>query len=452
VGPSASLGAWVLAWAVIAVLIVLSRLRSHLAGAGLVAAYALNFAMVHWIGAAIYLQPSYARSDPDVVALGLQQATYAIAAFGVGSVLVAPRLASMVEAPRRLAAVAPARPPARTVIGIGMVVFLGLFAILPKLPTVSALLSQGWILIIVGLALACWNAWHTRRREAFSGLLAATLLLPLFTVVTQGFIGFGTAAALAVMSFIASFFRPRWQIVLAGLVLGYLGLSVFVTYMRDRADIRATVWGGESLPDRVGRVYQTVSTLEWFNLSNTDHLDRIDERLNQNYLVGKSVTYIDEGLTGFAGGETVWNGILGLVPRAIWPTKPVGAGSGALVARFTGLAFAESTSVGIGSVMEAYIGFGSAGIVGAFVLLGTVVALIDAAAARRLRAGNWRGFLLWYLPGLNLLQVGGSFVEVTSAAGAALVVAVVLIRLVRKAQTARTPRPRPTTWPVLTRA
>ena len=36
--------------------------------------------------------------------------------------------------------------------------------------------------------------------------------------------------------------------------LGYLALSVYVTYMRDRTEIRASVWGGQSLSNRLDLV------------------------------------------------------------------------------------------------------------------------------------------------------------------------------------------------------
>jgi hypothetical protein len=438
--PSASLGIWVVLWAAIAGLVVLVRMGSRTAGVGLVTAYLLDFAMNHWLGGAIYLQPEYARSDPNVVAIGFQQATFAVAAFGLGSLLLGPILVRLLPAPPARPVTADARPPARTIIVVGLASMLVLLPLAPKVPTLSALLAQGLSLVIVGLGLACWTAWHARRPHAFLGWLMATLGLPLLTIVTQGFLGYGSVAAMAILTFIASFARPRWATVLIGLVIGYVGLSLFVTYMRDRPELRGNLSTGP-VTSRVAQVGQTLSTLEWFDLSNRDHLDRVDDRLNQNYLVGKAVTYLDAGLVPFAQGDTVWNGLLALIPRAIWPTKPLTAGSPQLVTRFTGVTFAPGTSVGIGNVMEAYVSFGTPGVVIAFLLIGAIVALIDTAAGQRLRQGNWRGFLLWYLPALSFLQVTGSLVEISSTAGAALVVAFLLTRLVR-------PQPAPMASPM----
>ena len=66
-----------------------------------------------------------------------------------------------------------------------------------------------------------------------------------------------------------------------------------------------------------------------------------------------------------------------------------------------------------------------------FVLVGLLVGLVDFAAGRRLWAGDVRGFMLWFLPGLSLLQVGGSVVEATSSAAAALLAALLVNRLLK---------------------
>ena len=65
-----------------------------------------------------------------------------------------------------------------------------------------------------------------------------------------------------------------------------------------------------------------------------------------------------------------------------------------------------------------------------FVILGTLLSLIDLKAQQRLVKGDWHSFAMWYLPGLCLLQTGGSLVEVTSSAGAALVTVVLVNRFV----------------------
>jgi hypothetical protein len=258
--------------------------------------------------------------------------------------------------------------------------------------------------------------------------MAATLTLPFITVVGQGFLGYGFAAMMTIFAFVASFYRPRAVVLIAGALLGFIGLSVYVTYMRDRREIRAVVWTGGSMQERISQIGETLSTIEWFDPREPAHLDRIDVRLNQNYLVGASVAYLAGGSTDFAHGRTVWDALIALVPRAIWPNKPVVAGSGNLVSDFTGIRFAEGTSVGIGQVMEAYVNFGRTGIIVTFMILGALVSTADRSAYARLSRGQASDFLVRYLPALSLLQIGGSFAEVTSSGGAAFIVAVLVRR------------------------
>jgi hypothetical protein len=265
-------------------------------------------------------------------------------------------------------------------------------------------------------------------------LLAISLCLPLVTVMTAGFIGYGIAAATAILAFIANFYRPRWRVLIAAVIFSYVGLSLYVTYMRDREAIREVVWSGQPLDARVERVRLTLSTFEWFDVHNQDHLVRVDDRLNQNLLVGAAVQYMDAGLARFAYGQTIYQGFIAVIPRAIWPTKPVVAGSGTLVTQYTGIPFAEGTAVGIGHVMEAYISFGIVGVLCGFAVLGTLIGAIDNAAGRRLRTGDVRGFVMCLLPGLSFLQVGGSIVELTSSVAAALLAAFLVNRLLKRPQ------------------
>jgi hypothetical protein len=176
----------------------------------------------------------------------------------------------------------------------------------------------------------------------------------------------------------------------------------------------------------VSTLYQTMSSIEWFNLHNPDHLARITVRLDQNAQVGAAVEYIDDGFAHLAYGKTLLDGLVALVPRIIWPAKPSVVGGAALVTEYTGVVFDPTTTVGVGNVMESYISFGTLGVTIWFIILGAVLARVDAAASRHLREGKWPRFVQWYLPGLSLLAVNGSIVELTSSVGAAVVVVLIV--------------------------
>jgi hypothetical protein len=262
-------------------------------------------------------------------------------------------------------------------------------------------------------------------------------------MISHGFASYGTAATLAFLAFVGTFYRPRWwKLALVGFLIGYLGLSFYVSYMRDREAIRETVWGGQRLSNRLDQLSMTLGDFEWFDLSNHRHLERIDDRLNQNHLVGAAVNYLESGLQNFAHGDTLGQALIALVPRALWPGKPIVAGSGNLVTTYTGIPFAEGTSVGIGQVMEFYVNFADVGVVLGFFIIGTIITILDWSAYQHLKQGNWGRFLCWYLPGLSFLQVGGALVEVTMGAVSAAVLSLLLRYWMR-----RTGRGKPQTLP-----
>src|SRR5262249_17381055 len=157
------------------------------------------------------------------------------------------------------------------------------------------------------------------------------------TLVSAGFLGYGAVALLVVVAFLVSLtgMGPRGMIV--AVLCTYLGLSVYVTYMRDRAEIRDVVWTGGDVTARVQTMENMVTRFEWFNPYDPAHLDRIDGRLNQNTLVGAAVDYIGSNPQSYARGATLAEALLALIPRIIWPDKPVAAGSGTWVSDYTGI-------------------------------------------------------------------------------------------------------------------
>jgi hypothetical protein len=411
-----------LIWVVAAAALVLGRWRHKTPGTGLVLAYVLNLWMIHWVAPALYLLPSYQSFNQRIVEAGLEQSVYAVVAFAFGSLALTPLLLKfgIPPTPEAQLEVDTKLPKAYIALGAGSYAVLSMGV--GALPSATAVFATGQQLVVAGLALCCWHAWRRRSNWTLILWLGVALLLPFITIVTRGFIGYGAVAALTVFIFISGFLRPRPVVLAAGVLLGYLALSVFVTYMRDRNDIRDTVWGGKPIQVRLSQLQATVAQFEWFDPSNTEHLRAVDGRLNQSLLVGFAVSRLSD-LGGYAHGETFWEALLALVPRAIWPDKPIEAGSGSMVTQYTGLRFATGVSVGIGHVMEFYVNFGTPGVVLGFLLMGVLVTTLDLAAAQRLAVRNLHGFVLWFLPGISLLQVGGSLVEVTGSAGASVFVA-----------------------------
>lgn len=423
-------------WLVTAGVILFKSWSKREVNSGLTIIYIARFSLIYFFGALIYTFPWYRYGDIEATLNGFREATYGILAFGFGNLILAPYFMRLFYLPQlnRLnnvnkadAKLLPSLPKMYFLIGI--IFYFILFSTIGHLPTINALISVGQQLMVVGVCLACWQAWCEKNKRKLIIWLLLSLSFPFITIINQGFIGYGAMMTLIVFLFTAIFYRPKWKVLIAGALLVYLGLTFYQSYMRDRGELRAVVWGGASITDRVRELTVTLRNPEWFNPFNVEHLERIDARLNQNFLVGVATDYLKRN--DYAYGGTVWQSIIALIPRILWPDKPVYAGSPGIVSKYTGLTFAKGTSVGVGQVMEFYINFGTIGVVIGFLVLGIVIALIDFMAGHNLRKGNWQKFVLWFLPGLAFLQVGGSLVEVTSSAGAGIVVAILVNKYVK---------------------
>lgn len=421
----------VIVWLACLVAIAMMRFRQGAEGTGLVFAYLVNLWVAHWLGAAMYLFPWYNMQDWRVVQSGFEQSVYAVAALAVGSVVVAPILMSLRSPWPSIRTGEPDPKLAKTYFVVGATAYAALSTFLGDLPTIGSLLVAAQQLLVVGLCLTCWHAWHGGRVNRLVGWLLATSLLPFATIVFSGFLGYGAVAALVIYLFVGSVVRPRWKVGVGFMILAYLGLSFYVSYMRDRSNIRDVVWGGRPLGERVEQVFLTVTDIEWFDPTSEAHLWQLDRRLNQNYFIGLAEERLARGDSAYAYGGTIVDAVLALIPRAVWPDKPILAGSGDLVARYTGVRFADGTSVGVGQVMELYVNFSTTGIVVGFLVIGTLLTIIDSRAREALDRDDWRRFALWYLPGVAMLQVGGVFVEVTGTAAASIVATLTVNRFVR---------------------
>ena len=442
--PEINVVNWVVASATLVALILYRHWQAGF-GVGLVLTYVFSFAVLHWLVPALLLLPWVGMQSDAYTAEGLRQSTIALAGFLVGLELArvfAGKKPSdwVLEDPASAAA---ASRMVNVYLAAGVMLYM-LVPIAGRLPSISAIVSTGPTLAAVGVALKCWHAGASGRRGLMWLWMALTVSFPLVTVLAQGFLGYGFLAVLIVMAFVASLHRPTIVTIVAGVVLFYAGLSVYVTYMRDRGYIREVVWGGETMNRRVAQIKDTYETAEWFDVRNDEHISRVDERLNQDYLLGAAAAYIGQGRVKLAAGQTFVDAAIAVIPRALWPDKPEFAGSGNLVSTYTGIRFVYGTSVGVGQVLEMYINFGTIGVACGFVLIGALVAFVDRRASRHLSRGDIRSFALWYLPGRAVLQIGGTFGEVTATAAASILMVLVIGTLgagARRAPIIPSPKP-----------
>jgi hypothetical protein len=310
---------------------------------------------------------------------------------------------------------------------VGFVTYVFLMQAAKSIPSGTALMSSLGSLMVIGIWLRFYIASVT---ESSGRILSTLLLLPLLPVTSlsaAGFLGYGVYWALSGVAFLFIILRRRFWFYVSAPVFGVLGLSFFAVYFSLRVILRFVVSTGGTLSDRLAAISQMVSSFQFMALDSPLLIMAVDQRLNQNYLVGYGVEQYESGSVDLLYGGTVqlWT----LIPRAVWPDKPEIGGGGDLVSQFTGIPFAQGTSVGSGQVLEFYMNFATAGVIVGFFVLGVLLMRLDTGLMRSVRTGRMSGVLLYGMPGLALMQPGGNLVEIIVAVIGAVVASRILIIL-----------------------
>ena len=290
------------------------------------------------------------------------------------------------------------------------------YVLLPmfNVASLSAVLNALSLVWTLGVLLGLRHAILSRRPAAALGWCVVLLANPLLILVYSGFLGYGSMAIIICVSGLVPAIR-RWPVFAALSVVGvYLGLSLFVSYFSIRDDIRYVAWSSASMGSKFDATMEIAGAASWFDIRNYDHADYLDQRLNQNYFVGLSAERLAAGQVEWFRGQSFVDGLIAMIPRIVWPEKPLGGGSGRLVADLTGLDLSYDSSFGVGNVLELYANFGWPSLIAGFLGLGWVLGRLDLRAAIAEREGRYRPLLVSYLIAVGLIQPNGSIVELTA--------------------------------------
>jgi hypothetical protein len=377
------------------------RGQSHV---GLVISYLLGgFWINHWFGVAAYLVPGYCGVYPELEVPGARETLYALLGFAAG-VLFLPRIFGV---RRSQGNVNPVPVPANLrngFLALGVLFYVAAH-VASKVNGLQAILASGQQLLVVAVLLNIWEAARKKQKQRVAFWLVASLAFPFLTVVQDGFLGYGINAVAPIYIFAATCIGRRnyFKLATVGFICFYLGLSLYVNYMRERTGIRADVWGGNKFSARVDRFSAVFQHFEWFSPFDPIHLDAVVGRMNQSWLVGAGVVYA-ENTQQWARGETLEYAALAFIPRFLWPNKPQ-AGGGDMATRYTGIPFAEGTAVSIGQVLELYVNYGSWLVFFGFVIFGGLAGYFDSAAREGLNTGAWNRFLTYFVIGSAMVQI-----------------------------------------------
>ena len=409
-----------LIWLGIAAAVSVLGMRGRPGSAGLPLAYFLGLSLIHVPGAFFCLDSEQSGLVCLWTRTGFEQTIIGMSAFLIG-VVIARQAAGFM--PRSVQPYAPqtlscmnleaVNRVALLYVSVGLIMYFVLGRFISNIPSAGAIVGSVGSLIIIGICLRLWAARESSNTGRFWSTLGFLPILPLGTVVLGGFLGYGTVWVMTVLSFLFTGAKRRAPYLLLAPAVFFLGLSIFVNYWAARDDIRRLVWYQPAgLSERFQRMNVMFENFEWLDLSSVKHRDAIAERMNQNWLVGVAVDRLDSGQVEYASGATLGNMLLGLIPRAIWPDKPVVGGGGSVVHDLTGIEFAEGTSVGAGQVLEFYANFGTSGVIGGFLIYGWLLGRMDLRVIGCLRSGDQRGYVFWFSIAVALLFPGGNLLEI----------------------------------------
>jgi hypothetical protein len=315
-------------------------------------------------------------------------------------------------------------------LGVGIFSYFFAIPILSFIPSATSLASAAGSLILVGYWYYLFYAFRAGNSRRIVLGLAALPLLPISTMITGGFLGFGTFWLIAIGAFAYVLSRQKLIIAAALPFLIYAGLSFGVAYFADRSVLRENVWQGKA---DVGGSFNTVvgmiSNLEPLDINRSDHVSMLLARLNESTLVGAGVDNYNSGFVDLVHGATV--PVWAFVPRVVWPNKPPVGGGGELVTEFTGIPFALDTSVGIGQTLEFFMNFGQPGVIIGFLIWGFILARFDLTMRTGLEDGRLGPILVAGLCGAAMLQPNGNLLEIIVTVVASFIVAQIALGVLK---------------------
>lgn len=393
-------------------------MRRVVASLGLPVAYLLNLLLIHVPGAIAHLL------DSNHILVGREYTAAGIAFTAIGSVMF---VAGVAIVHFRAPVAVPVAVPRSTYWKFCLVGGWACTAVgfLFNIPSIGAVMIRGGFIWMLGVMLALDSA--LRRHDTAMGLrwLVALIVYPLLMLLVGGFLGNGVIAVSIVLAILAIHVRSTFRVAATILLACLLGISLFLSYFEHRQEIRSAVWGGASADVRIAASMDAVKGATVFDSRNDKHLKALDARLNQNYFAGLAAARIAAGKVDYLNGRSLLDGFIALVPRALWPEKPVVAGSPKIVSEMTGLHLSEGTSFGVGNVMEFQINFGIPGLIFGFLALGLAIGWLDRRAASMDLTGRLDVIPFYFLPAVALIQPNGSMVEMIGGAASGLAAAIV---------------------------
>jgi hypothetical protein len=432
-----TLGGYCLIWLIIIGFMFFDAWKKKSKGVGLSLGFVMTLTVGYWFGGFIHSLPWYESSsryilqrevDVEYLSRALFVCLSGLVAFVFGNVVLFRLFSKRVKSvdnphPKETSSENAKLPQKYILIAIFFNLLLGPF--LAHIPSLGSVANAGWIVLPTGICLLVWKRSILRHhRMQFIILVGGSIaLLPAFTMITTGFLGFGVRSVIVIVVFGFVFYKPRWHLVVLCLIGVYIGLSFFVAYMGQKDELRQAAWYEQSSSAAATQVGEMFKNFAWLDLRNPDHLAPIDIRLCETlFMISRGIERLDMGYVEYGKGENLYGSLVALVPRILWPNKPLISGGSEFVTKYTGIKFTKNTSIASGPVFELYVNGGVVIVIIGFMTLGAFLAFLDIRAAHYLTSGDWRKFMVFFSTGAPFLNNESGFAMIVGSSFTALLI------------------------------
>jgi hypothetical protein len=299
-----------------------------------------------------------------------------------------------------------------------------------QIPTLNTAvrLSVNWMKIGVIVAVLTWRL----RKDRLPIIFAIAIYLPLavFNTLASGFSPLSTDLAIPlvlVLGFVSGF---NWRSIVITAFASVVLLHMMAGWMGSRMLIRSGWLASFPLTEQIDMFLTTF----WSNAVSFDRdpalvQQLLFERIDMSDILEMQVLY-QPSIEPFQYGYTIVDGLYALVPRALWPDKPVVAGFAEFISQFTGMVRPEEdqTSLGVPIEFELYANGGPAAVAAGLFLLGLLAAGMERRLVTRTLPLRYLLPLIFALMAISngVQQIGLVAAAVGSAAGSAYLLARVI--------------------------
>lgn len=427
-------------WWILFAAYLISVQRRRVYVSGLVLAYLLTLSIQYWPGAFVYALPWYDPHHPYLMRFTREtiQTGYFITLLGMFSFLIGSqayyilfKTAQKKDVQKIISL--PPKNESRFMLWYAIIISVILGPVVVGIPSLSTISVGAMSLALSAICLIIYPSVLKRKKIRMLRIMFVSgIFFTIYFVIFKGFMSYAASNMIILISFaMVNYPTKAWKKILMIIAAFYFGLSLATTWMTQRDAVRESVWKEkQSLGDRLGEGAKIVTEFKLLNPFNNEQLENYDIRFNQNSFVGAAYEYLRDGFVPYAKGETLLMAIYSMVPRIMWKDKPIIAGSGNLVSNYTGIPLSESSSFGIGQVMELYINWGISAVAIGHFIFGLFFTFLDNRAAEHLARGGTKVFLQYFIIGISFMAPLAPFMDMTMTAISAYIFSVFFIKFI----------------------